>query len=145
MGIALFRFLGSLCRNEVIASTGGSFFFLVLLLVGGFLLAKQNIPDWWIWAYWSVMCLFVACTPTLYVAGVQCCSLNIQHCRSIVLHFGQVPITHVCGVTEDGYLSWKLHYGAHACGHGNCEWLSNVWSLCNCNPCPKACNADLSK
>lgn len=55
MGIALFRFLGSLCRNEVIASTGGSFFFLVLLLVGGFLLAKQNIPDWWIWAYWSVM------------------------------------------------------------------------------------------
>lgn len=53
MGIALFRFLGSLCRNEVIASTGGSFFFLILLLVGGFLLAKQNIPDWWIWAYWS--------------------------------------------------------------------------------------------
>ena len=54
MGIALFRFLGALARNEVIASTGGSFFFLVLLLVGGFLLAKQDIPDWWIWAYWSV-------------------------------------------------------------------------------------------
>lgn len=54
MGIAMFRFLGALCRNEVIASTGGSFFFLILLLVGGFLLAKQDIPDWWIWAYWSV-------------------------------------------------------------------------------------------
>lgn len=54
MGIALFRCIGALARNEVIASTGGSFFFLILLLVGGFLLAKQNIPDWWIWAYWSV-------------------------------------------------------------------------------------------
>ena len=52
MGIALFRFIGGLARNEVIASTGGSFFFLILLLVGGFLLAKNRIPDWWIWAYW---------------------------------------------------------------------------------------------
>jgi ABC-type multidrug transport system permease subunit len=52
MGIALFRFIGGLARNEVIASTGGSFFFLILLLVGGFLLAKNRIPNWWIWAYW---------------------------------------------------------------------------------------------
>ena len=54
MGIALFRFIGALARNEVIASTGGSFLFLILLLVGGFLLSKSDIPDWWIWAYWSV-------------------------------------------------------------------------------------------
>lgn len=52
MGIGLFRFIGGLARNEVIASTGGSFFFLILLLVGGFLLAKNRIPGWWIWAYW---------------------------------------------------------------------------------------------
>lgn len=52
MGIGMFRALGALARNEVVASTGGSFFFLVLLLVGGFLLAKGSIPDWWIWAYW---------------------------------------------------------------------------------------------
>ncbi len=49
MGISLFRFNGSLCRNENIASTGGAFLFLVLLLLGGFLLAKNDIPPWWIW------------------------------------------------------------------------------------------------
>jgi ABC-type multidrug transport system permease subunit len=47
MGISLFRFNGSLCRNENIASTGGAFLFLVLLLLGGFLLAKNDIPPWW--------------------------------------------------------------------------------------------------
>jgi len=36
MGISLFRFNGSLCRNENVASTGGAFIFLVLLLLGGF-------------------------------------------------------------------------------------------------------------
>ena len=49
MGIGLFRFNGALCRNENIASTGGAFLFLVLLLLGGFLLAKNDIPPWWIW------------------------------------------------------------------------------------------------
>ncbi len=49
MGISLFRFNGSLCRNENVASTGGAFLFLVLLLLGGFLLAKGDIPPWWIW------------------------------------------------------------------------------------------------
>ena len=49
MGIGLFRFNGALCRNENVASTGGAFLFLVLLLLGGFLLAKDDIPPWWIW------------------------------------------------------------------------------------------------
>lgn len=80
MGIALFRFLGSLCRNEVIASTGGSFFFLVLLLVGGFLLAKQNIPDWWIWAYWSV-CLTSCCL--LPTCNWVCIAINMEHMEHI--------------------------------------------------------------
>lgn len=56
MGLSLFRFQGSLCRNENIASTGGAFLFLVMLLLGGFLLAKNDIPDWWIWFYWMVCC-----------------------------------------------------------------------------------------
>ena len=39
-GIAMFRFIAAVCRNETVASTGGAFFFLVLLLLGGFLLAR---------------------------------------------------------------------------------------------------------
>ena len=42
MGIAMFRTIGALARNETVASTGGSFLFLVLLLLGGFLLAKRE-------------------------------------------------------------------------------------------------------
>lgn len=52
MGIGMFRFIASACRNETVAATGGSFFFLVLVLLGGFLLARGDIPDWWIWFYW---------------------------------------------------------------------------------------------
>lgn len=57
MGLSLFRFQGSLCRDENIASTGGAFLFLVMLLLGGFLLSKNDIPDWWIWFYWMVRAL----------------------------------------------------------------------------------------
>lgn len=42
-GIAMFRFIASVCRNETVASTGGAFFFLVLLLLGGFLLARGGM------------------------------------------------------------------------------------------------------
>ena len=43
MGLGMFRFVASLCRDETIASTAGSFFFLVLLLLGGFLLPRRAL------------------------------------------------------------------------------------------------------
>jgi len=43
MGIGMFRCIASLCRDETISSTGGSFFFLALLLLGGFLLARRAL------------------------------------------------------------------------------------------------------
>ena len=44
MGLGMFRFVASLCRNENVAATAGSFFFLVLLLLGGFLLPRGAPP-----------------------------------------------------------------------------------------------------
>ena len=35
-GIAMFRCVAALCRNETVGNTGSSFFFLVLMLLGGF-------------------------------------------------------------------------------------------------------------
>ncbi|KAK1298163.1 Pleiotropic drug resistance protein TUR2 [Acorus calamus] len=53
MASALFRFLGSVGRNMVIASTFGSFAQLVLMVLGGFVLSRTDIKKWWKWGYWA--------------------------------------------------------------------------------------------
>ncbi|KAH9560799.1 hypothetical protein CY35_06G126700 [Sphagnum magellanicum] len=52
MGIALFRMIGALSRNMVIANTFGYFAVLVVFILGGFILARPDIHPWWIWGYW---------------------------------------------------------------------------------------------
>ncbi|XP_078168201.1 ABC transporter G family member 36-like isoform X2 [Carex rostrata] len=52
MAGALFRFMGGLARNMVIANTFGSFALLIFMVLGGFLLTRVNIKSWWIWGYW---------------------------------------------------------------------------------------------
>ncbi|CAM6074535.1 unnamed protein product [Sphagnum tenellum] len=52
MAIGLFRTIGALGRTMVIANTFGSFALLILFVLGGFILSKANIPDWWIWGFW---------------------------------------------------------------------------------------------
>lgn len=48
----LFRFIAGLARNQVVASTIGSFSILIFMLTGGFILARENVKKWWIWGYW---------------------------------------------------------------------------------------------
>ncbi|KAJ4749522.1 ABC transporter G family member 36 [Rhynchospora pubera] len=52
MAGALFRFMGGLARNMVVANTFGSFALLIFMVLGGFLLTRVNIKHWWIWGYW---------------------------------------------------------------------------------------------
>ncbi|KAL3696050.1 hypothetical protein R1sor_010126 [Riccia sorocarpa] len=52
MALGLFRLIGALARNMVIANTFGSFALLIVLLLGGFILSKDNIHDYWVWGYW---------------------------------------------------------------------------------------------
>ncbi|KAJ7951716.1 Pleiotropic drug resistance ABC transporter [Quillaja saponaria] len=52
MAAALFRFIAGVCRTMIIANTGGSLVLLVLFMLGGFILPKGEIPNWWVWAYW---------------------------------------------------------------------------------------------
>jgi hypothetical protein len=42
MGIALFRMIGALSRNMVIANTFGFFAVLVVFILGGFILARRK-------------------------------------------------------------------------------------------------------
>ncbi|KAH7847927.1 hypothetical protein Vadar_031716 [Vaccinium darrowii] len=52
MASALFRFIGGLGRNMIVANTYGSFALLVVLVLGGFALSRVNVKKWWIWGYW---------------------------------------------------------------------------------------------
>ncbi|KAI8544376.1 hypothetical protein RHMOL_Rhmol08G0291700 [Rhododendron molle] len=48
----LFRFIGAAGRNMIVANTVGSFALLMLFAFGGFILSREDVKKWWIWAYW---------------------------------------------------------------------------------------------
>ncbi|KDP32332.1 hypothetical protein JCGZ_13257 [Jatropha curcas] len=52
MSIALFRVIGSLGRNMIVANTFGSFAMLVVMALGGYIISREYIPRWWIWGFW---------------------------------------------------------------------------------------------
>ncbi|XP_071715772.1 pleiotropic drug resistance protein 1-like isoform X1 [Rutidosis leptorrhynchoides] len=58
MASALFRFIGAAGRNMIVANTFGSFALLLLFALGGFVLSRDDVKDWWIWGYW--------CSPMMY-------------------------------------------------------------------------------
>ncbi|KAK3411003.1 hypothetical protein EUGRSUZ_J03025 [Eucalyptus grandis] len=52
MASGLFRLIAALGRNQIIASTFGSFALFTLYALGGFVLSREDIKKWWIWGYW---------------------------------------------------------------------------------------------
>ncbi|CAI5480132.1 unnamed protein product [Closterium sp. Yama58-4] len=52
VAMSLFRLIGALGRSMVVSNTFGSFALILLFLLGGFVLAKGDIHNVWIWAYW---------------------------------------------------------------------------------------------
>ncbi|XP_061345283.1 ABC transporter G family member 32 isoform X2 [Gastrolobium bilobum] len=52
MSIGLFRLIGSLGRNMIVANTFGSFAMLVVMALGGYIISRDRIPSWWIWGFW---------------------------------------------------------------------------------------------
>ncbi|KAK4761107.1 hypothetical protein SAY87_006000 [Trapa incisa] len=52
MASGIFRLISGLCRTMIIANTGGALTVLMVFLLGGFILPRDQIPNWWIWGYW---------------------------------------------------------------------------------------------
>ncbi|KAL8537692.1 hypothetical protein ACS0TY_012730 [Phlomoides rotata] len=52
MAAGVFRLIAGVCRTMIIANTGGALTLLLVFLLGGFILPKDKIPDWWGWGYW---------------------------------------------------------------------------------------------
>ncbi|KAL6996411.1 transcription factor [Sarracenia purpurea var. burkii] len=52
MASGMFRLIAGVCRNMIIANTGGSLTLLFVVIIGGFIIPKDQIPKWWEWGYW---------------------------------------------------------------------------------------------
>ncbi|KAI0487906.1 hypothetical protein KFK09_027729 [Dendrobium nobile] len=52
MAAGLFRVTAGVCRSMIISNTGGALTLLMMFVLGGFILPKGVIPNWWIWGYW---------------------------------------------------------------------------------------------
>ncbi|CAA0842345.1 ABC transporter G family member 31, partial [Striga hermonthica] len=52
MALGLFRAMASIARDMIIANTFGSAALLIIFLLGGFILPKEMIKPWWVWAFW---------------------------------------------------------------------------------------------
>ncbi|KAK1363006.1 hypothetical protein POM88_038567 [Heracleum sosnowskyi] len=53
MASGLFRMVGALGRTMILANTFGGFALLILFALGGFVLARGDVADYWIWGYYS--------------------------------------------------------------------------------------------
>ncbi|KAG5249759.1 pleiotropic drug resistance protein [Salix suchowensis] len=52
MASALFRFIAATGRNMIVANTFGSFALLTIVALGGVILSREQIKNWWLWGYW---------------------------------------------------------------------------------------------
>ncbi|XP_011019747.1 PREDICTED: pleiotropic drug resistance protein 1-like [Populus euphratica] len=59
MSSGLFRLMGALGRNVIVANNVGSFALLAVLVMGGFILSRDNVKSWWIWGYWVSPLMYV--------------------------------------------------------------------------------------
>ncbi|KAL7184870.1 hypothetical protein ACSBR2_026922 [Camellia fascicularis] len=50
--LSLFRFIAALARKMIIATTLGTFVLLIVFVLGGFIVAKDDLPPWMIWGYY---------------------------------------------------------------------------------------------
>ena len=53
MAITLFRAVGTLTRNLVVANALGALVMLLMLLMGGYIIPKYNVHSWLVWLYWA--------------------------------------------------------------------------------------------
>ncbi|GLT73000.1 hypothetical protein SLA2020_448900 [Shorea laevis] len=52
MSYSLFRCMAALSRDHIVANTVGCLAFMGLLLFGGFIISRENAPNWLVWGFW---------------------------------------------------------------------------------------------
>ncbi|CAL5339358.1 unnamed protein product [Camellia sinensis] len=78
MSLALFRVMGSLGRNMIVANTFGSFAMLVVMGLGGYVISRDSISRWWIWGFWV--------SPLMYAQNAASVNEFLGHSWDKCLH-----------------------------------------------------------
>ncbi|XP_044480570.1 pleiotropic drug resistance protein 1-like [Mangifera indica] len=85
MASGLFRLIAAAGRTMVIANTYGSYVLLLLFALGGFIISRKDVKDWWIWAYW--------CSPLMYAQNALVVNEFLGHgWKKIVPSFSMEPL-----------------------------------------------------
>lgn len=100
MASALFRAIGALGRNMIVANTFGSFALLTLFALGGFVLSRNDVKGWWIWGYW--------CSPLMYAQNAVLVNEFLGHSWSR-LTANNVPLG-VEIMTSRGFFPYAYWY-----------------------------------
>lgn len=114
MSIGLFRVMGSLGRNMIVANTFGSFAMLVVMALGGYIISRgqtkpflififfcnfhllslfvetDSVPSWWIWGFWF--------SPLMYA----------QNAASVNEFLGHSWDKVIC-LSWAGYIHWVIY------------------------------------
>ncbi|KAH9666391.1 ABC transporter G family member 40 [Citrus sinensis] len=102
MASALFRLIAATGRNLVVANTFGAFALLLLYALGGFVLNREDIKSWWIWAYW--------CSPLMYAQNAITVNEFLGHSwRKILPNTTEplgVEVLQSRGIFTDSYWYW---------------------------------------
>nr|CAD1823988.1 unnamed protein product [Ananas comosus var. bracteatus] len=84
MASSLFRFIGGLGRDMVVANTFGSCALLIVMVLGGFILSREEVKKWWIWGYWI--------SPLMYAQNAISTNEFLGHSWSKVLPGSSEPL-----------------------------------------------------
>ena len=52
LAISIFRAIGAIARNIVVANACGASMLMIILMLGGFVVPRGQVHGWWIWFYW---------------------------------------------------------------------------------------------
>ena len=52
MAVCLFRAIGAVARDLVVANAVGSLCLLSIMMMGGFVIPKASVHPWVVWVYW---------------------------------------------------------------------------------------------
>uniref|UniRef100_A0A803P5A5 ABC transporter domain-containing protein n=1 Tax=Cannabis sativa TaxID=3483 RepID=A0A803P5A5_CANSA len=105
MALSLFRFMAAIGRTLVLATMEGTFIMLMILVLGGFVISKNDIQPWLLWAYYI--------SPLMYAQNAICMNeflderwstpiSSLQHKQSTVGKF----LLDARGFFTDEYWFW---------------------------------------
>ncbi|KAJ0075707.1 hypothetical protein Patl1_34363 [Pistacia atlantica] len=102
MASGLFRLIAAAGRTMVIANTYGSFVLLLLVALGGFMISRNDVKDWWIWAYW--------CSPLMYAQNALVVNEFLGHgWKKIVPIYSTEPLG-VAVMKSRGFFPYSYWY-----------------------------------